>query len=232
MPCAICHVNGHNRRTCPQNTEPEILYENEIILSGDELEDYNIFMNLSRSQTHAQLQPASAIQLQQILTATPIPTPVTSPSLNARELSPKQNTPVSTSTIEEDDESEEACCICMESITTTNRAVTKCNHVFCLTCLIEALESNKNCPLCRTEVYDIKTNEYKEKYIFMRNECENYISRYYDVREMYDSTLEKLHTERRRANDYRKTCIKESSYYRKILNANNIPYIVYPNEIH
>lgn len=48
MPCRICHVSGHNRITCPQNTEPGILLcENEVILCGDELEDYNIFMNLS-----------------------------------------------------------------------------------------------------------------------------------------------------------------------------------------
>jgi hypothetical protein len=39
------------------------------------------------------------------------------------------------------------CCICMETIQITNRAVTECGHVFCLGCLLQHL-GNKNDCLC------------------------------------------------------------------------------------
>lgn len=44
------------------------------------------------------------------------------------------------------------CCICMDTIQITNRAVTECGHVFCLGCLLQHLRTKNDCPMCRREV--------------------------------------------------------------------------------
>ena len=41
------------------------------------------------------------------------------------------------------------CCICMDTIQITNRAVTECGHVFCLSCLLRHTNNKNNCPMCR-----------------------------------------------------------------------------------
>ena len=44
------------------------------------------------------------------------------------------------------------CCICMDTIQITNRAVTECGHVFCLGCLLQHLDNKNDCPMCRRTV--------------------------------------------------------------------------------
>ena len=44
------------------------------------------------------------------------------------------------------------CCICMDTIQITNRAVTGCGHVFCLGCLLQHLRAKNDCPMCRRTV--------------------------------------------------------------------------------
>lgn len=44
------------------------------------------------------------------------------------------------------------CCICMDTIQITNRAVTGCGHVFCLGCLLQHLRTKNDCPMCRRTV--------------------------------------------------------------------------------
>ena len=42
------------------------------------------------------------------------------------------------------------CCICMENINDDqNKVITKCKHIFCLTCILNHYEEKNNCPLCR-----------------------------------------------------------------------------------
>ena len=48
------------------------------------------------------------------------------------------------------------CAICLEFISNNNNATTQCNHHFCLTCLLENLEVNNKCPLCRNNITDNK----------------------------------------------------------------------------
>jgi len=48
------------------------------------------------------------------------------------------------------------CAICLEFISNKNNVTTKCNHHFCLTCLLENLEVNNTCPLCREIIIDNK----------------------------------------------------------------------------
>lgn len=45
----------------------------------------------------------------------------------------------------------ESCSICLEIITETNVVITKCNHKFHLTCILNHSErsENKSCPVCR-----------------------------------------------------------------------------------
>ena len=41
------------------------------------------------------------------------------------------------------------CCICMDTIQITNKAVTECGHVFCLNCLLQHTKNKNDCPMCR-----------------------------------------------------------------------------------
>lgn len=44
------------------------------------------------------------------------------------------------------------CSICYVSLTELNNNIstTKCNHLFCTTCIIKSMKFNNSCPLCRT----------------------------------------------------------------------------------
>ena len=44
------------------------------------------------------------------------------------------------------------CSICYVSLTELNNDIstTKCNHLFCTTCIIKSMKFNNSCPLCRT----------------------------------------------------------------------------------
>jgi len=44
------------------------------------------------------------------------------------------------------------CPICYETISTTNSAVTPCNHRFHTTCLLQAAALKSSCPYCRAEL--------------------------------------------------------------------------------
>lgn len=52
------------------------------------------------------------------------------------------------------------CSICLLKI--TNNTLTKCNHNFCNTCLLEWTKRHPTCPLCRTR---IKNNILQSQYI-------------------------------------------------------------------
>lgn len=46
------------------------------------------------------------------------------------------------------------CSICTQIILNNNCCVTECNHVYCLSCLLQHLKFNKNCPLCREKMIE------------------------------------------------------------------------------
>lgn len=52
----------------------------------------------------------------------------------------------------------DSCPICLEVIQDCNYVVTKCNHKFCFSCLMNSCNVNNKCPLCRAEI-----EEYKKK---------------------------------------------------------------------
>ena len=47
------------------------------------------------------------------------------------------------------------CSICTQVILNNNCCVTECNHVYCLSCLLQHLKFNKNCPLCREKLIEL-----------------------------------------------------------------------------
>ena len=53
-------------------------------------------------------------------------------------------------------EEDNSCSICMETLDNKNIVNTKCNHKFCLSCIINNHNYNKNtgnlCSICRTEL--------------------------------------------------------------------------------
>lgn len=61
-----------------------------------------------------------------------------------------ENTPVSNTCITKKNE----CPICFVPIETTGHVTTKCGHRFCLKCLLQHLNNNNNCPLCRTNIQE------------------------------------------------------------------------------
>ena len=50
------------------------------------------------------------------------------------------------------------CAICYDELMegTKNTVVTQCGHKFCLTCLLETLKRNNECPICRTAIEEKK----------------------------------------------------------------------------
>lgn len=56
----------------------------------------------------------------------------------------------------------EECCICYEEIDgKKNKAVTKCGHLFCLTCLLTQFQTKNECPLCRRELLENSPNSFE-----------------------------------------------------------------------
>ena len=56
----------------------------------------------------------------------------------------------------------DACPICMDAIGNTNCAKTSCGHSFCLSCIIECLNTNHVCPLCRKDIMEKKERSGKK----------------------------------------------------------------------
>lgn len=59
--------------------------------------------------------------------------------------------------IDEIDDVEDECLICMAQITREDIGVTMCGHVFCYKCLTKSIEKSGTCPICKTKLT-------KEKY--------------------------------------------------------------------
>jgi hypothetical protein len=51
------------------------------------------------------------------------------------------------------------CAVCFEDLKDVNICVTKCGHKFCTTCLFKSLEVKKECPCCRSDIFDIGKNK-------------------------------------------------------------------------
>jgi len=50
------------------------------------------------------------------------------------------------------------CTICLDNIKENNYVKTCCNHIFCLSCLLEHLKVNQTCPCCRSSIEPIRKN--------------------------------------------------------------------------
>ena len=62
----------------------------------------------------------------------------------------------------EQDFSQNVCTICLGAIGDNNKAITKCGHSFCLSCLLESLEKKNSCPLCRESLESKRPECYKK----------------------------------------------------------------------
>jgi len=51
------------------------------------------------------------------------------------------------------------CAVCYEDLKDVNICVTECGHKFCITCLFKSLEVKKECPCCRSDIFDINKNK-------------------------------------------------------------------------
>lgn len=58
------------------------------------------------------------------------------------------------------DFSQNVCTICLGAIGDKNKAITKCGHSFCLSCLLESLEKKNACPLCRETLESKRPERY------------------------------------------------------------------------
>jgi len=50
------------------------------------------------------------------------------------------------------------CTICLDILKENNYVKTTCNHIFCLSCLLEHLKVNNTCPCCRSSIEPIRKN--------------------------------------------------------------------------
>jgi SNF2 family DNA or RNA helicase len=71
---------------------------------------------------------------------------------NVMERLRKTGTKKATDEINEDDDDEEVCGICLGVITGEDVGVTKCGHIYCHRCLKEFIVSNPKCPMCSKPV--------------------------------------------------------------------------------
>jgi hypothetical protein len=55
---------------------------------------------------------------------------------------------------------DDECPICYEMIKNVNFVVTKCNHKFCMPCLLKVFQQNNTCPCCRSEL--IADSQYRK----------------------------------------------------------------------
>ena len=54
-------------------------------------------------------------------------------------------------------ESQEDCCICLDSL--TNPVITHCKHVYCRGCIATVIQTQHKCPMCRAELAEDKLLE-------------------------------------------------------------------------
>ena len=66
-----------------------------------------------------------------------------------------------------DSEEKIECSICLEN---KELVATNCNHSFCENCLIEWLQKNENCPLCREKIDYFTDTQTKTKVLILKNE--------------------------------------------------------------
>ena len=63
-----------------------------------------------------------------------------------------ENKPMEISAIESN--KNKTCSICLDAIGKTDVFVTKCNHMFCGTCILKHASASNLCPLCRSELIE------------------------------------------------------------------------------
>ena len=73
------------------------------------------------------------------------------------------------------------CSICLGIIGDKNKATTDCAHDFCLSCLLESLQKNNTCPLCRTSLETTRPVSYKKISIDRTNKYIEEVLNNYDV---------------------------------------------------
>ena len=54
-----------------------------------------------------------------------------------------------------EDDIDQDCCICFETIGTKNNCITECGHKFCFKCLATAMTRSNACPYCRTPLIEL-----------------------------------------------------------------------------
>lgn len=53
---------------------------------------------------------------------------------------------------------DDTCPICLEPISITSCRPVACNHVFCLSCIVQWTKQNSSCPMCRQNYNMIRTD--------------------------------------------------------------------------
>ena len=82
-----------------------------------------------------------------------------------------------------DNNVQNVCSICLGVIGAYNKATTKCGHEFCFSCILKHLEDSNQCPLCR-DIIEKKRPKHLQKITI------EHTSRYIDeVLENYDISL-------------------------------------------
>lgn len=63
---------------------------------------------------------------------------------------------------------DESCTICLDTNVKKRKYKTKCDHIYCKTCLFQWLEKHSKCPICRSNLYDDDEfyNHFKSKLVY------------------------------------------------------------------
>ena len=77
------------------------------------------------------------------------------------------------SVIEENEIDELSCAICLEKPEDAVFVKTKCNHIYCKTCIDKWFEMNSRCPICKKNFNDSEDDEQEECENNEQEECED-----------------------------------------------------------
>jgi len=132
MPCGICKQPGHNRKTC--HYELDLDHDEFVQRINDELDkedEEDGCLDKSKSKSKSKKKKKSGERERE----------------EEKEEEEKKEK-------EKKEKEEEECVICYDSMVIGGRGtvVTKCGHVYCVTCFGKLIQRNNKCGYCREEL--------------------------------------------------------------------------------
>lgn len=176
MPCTICGIDGHNRRTCQHWTILEALRREDmaVVTPPSSLTDIRFDLSYSPSTRNrrpigsildtpdSHIIPRSLLRELDNVDFSSIFSDSDTEFDSLPDLEPMFDAPVKriavalVACVDEACQSTE-CPICMDDLQKTDLFVSRCGHQFHSTCMVRHMRQNDNCPMCRGVLFTSST---------------------------------------------------------------------------